>query len=310
MPVNFVPPDELLLGPPAAYDNTPLLADTPLLAAVSGKHEHMALCLLSLPRGDHSPPLNLNERYHLLTMAADAGMVRAVKALLALSVDLLARNSEGHLAVYRAVRTCQVEVADVLLEAHATQGGDMEAMMECSGAQDKEERAYRLLFHAIDCEPDITPEARLAMVRCLVHKWGADVQVVITAQARVQYCPLFAAALAAAHNVVAFFLDECDIDVNTVMPLMKDTVVHFMIYRKPPGKREAVRMFKYLLEEKGADYTLRDADGNDALDLALGRPNCTYAACIRGFMSGTPINVDELASSDEWNSPEKEAEAL
>jgi len=106
--------------------------------------------------------------------------VRAVKAFLGLGVDLLAPDSRNHLAVCRAVRQCHVEVVNVLLEAHAAQDdgdGGLLAVLDCPCAQDEEEQAYPLLFHAIDAEPDIAPEARLAMVRCLVQRWGADVRV-------------------------------------------------------------------------------------------------------------------------------------
>jgi len=179
VPVNFVTPDELLLiGHVKDACN-----DTPLLAALSHEHEDVALYLLSMPRGDHSPPLNLNARYKdtpMLTMAAEAGMLGVVKLVLGLGVDLLARDPQHHLAVCRAVRKCHVEVVDVLLEAHATEGGDVKAMVDCPWAQYDEEEAYPLLFHAIDKEPDITPEARLAMVRCLVQRWGADVRAIVT----------------------------------------------------------------------------------------------------------------------------------
>ena len=176
VPVNFIPPDGLVIDPDA-YD------DTPLLAALAHGHEDMALYLLSLPRGDHSPPLALNARYNgypLLTMAAKAGMLGVVKLLLGLGVDLLARYPQNHLAVCRAVRKCHIEVVNVLLEANAMQGGDMEAMVECSCAQGDEEEAYPLLFHAIDKGPDIAPEARLAMVRCLVQRWCADMRAINT----------------------------------------------------------------------------------------------------------------------------------
>lgn len=65
----------------------------------------------------------------------------------------------------------------MLLEAHAAQGngdGGLAAVVECPCAQDEEENAYPLLFHAIDREfVDIAPDAQVAMVRCLVQNWGA-----------------------------------------------------------------------------------------------------------------------------------------
>ena len=62
---------------------------------------------------------------------------------------------------------------------------------------------YSLLFHAIDNELAITNEARLAMVRCLVQKWGANVRAISVVD-RLEYYPLFEAAIGGAHAVVAF----------------------------------------------------------------------------------------------------------
>ena len=130
VPVNFIPPDELLFEDPDAHNNTPLLV------AVSQRQEDMVSYLLSLPRDENSPPLNLNARFVVdsshpsLTMAAKLGLVRAVKAFWGLDVDLLARDLEGHLAVCRAVRACHVEVVNVFLEAHAIRRGDIEAIVE------------------------------------------------------------------------------------------------------------------------------------------------------------------------------------
>jgi len=54
--VNFVPPDELLIGHVKDFCN-----NTPLIAALSHEHEDTVLYLLSL-QGEDSPPLNLNAR--------------------------------------------------------------------------------------------------------------------------------------------------------------------------------------------------------------------------------------------------------
>jgi len=71
-----------------------------------------------------------------------------------------------------------------------------------------------------------------------------------------------------AHNFVAFFLDACGIDVNMTTPRTKDTVLHTLISSRPPSKRDAVRLLKYLVEEKGADISLKNAEGIDPLELA------------------------------------------
>lgn len=96
----------------------------------------------------------------------------------------------------------------------------------------------------------------------MVQRWDANVRAVVTTKAGVQYDPLFTAAMCTAHSVVAFFPDECGVDVNMTTPRTKETVLHAFIRSKPiAGRREALRMLKYLLEEKGADYKLQDAHG-------------------------------------------------
>lgn len=68
-----------------------------------------------------------------------------VKLLLGHGADLLARDSEGHLAMCRAVRQCHVEVVNILLEAHTAQengNGSMTAVVECPCVQDEDEQGY------------------------------------------------------------------------------------------------------------------------------------------------------------------------
>ena len=67
------------------------------------------------------------------------------------------------------------------------------------------------------------------MVRCLVEKWGANVRALQTYEGVRGYYPLFAAACNTRHNVVAFFLEECGMDVNLTTPRTKDTVLHALI---------------------------------------------------------------------------------
>ncbi len=86
---------------------------------------------------------------------------------------------------------------------------------------------YSLLFHAIDNELAITNEARLAMVRCLVEKWGADVRALFKDPDGFQCYPLFVAAAKANQSLVAYFLDECGMSVHMKTPRTKDTVLHY-----------------------------------------------------------------------------------
>lgn len=116
VPVKNAPADE------GAW--TKELDGTPLALALTAGHEEIALYLLSLPRGEDSPPLNLdkppcnqhkNNCMPLLTAAAIHGMARVVEVLLGLDADLLASDAVGHLAICRAVQKCHVDVANVLL---------------------------------------------------------------------------------------------------------------------------------------------------------------------------------------------------
>jgi ankyrin repeat protein len=115
VPANFVPWDELAEGQETEFA-------TPLLAAIQTGHEDIAMYLLLLPPGEDGRNLNLDGQIGprecpLLLLAAQAGLVRVVEALLALGVDLMARDSDGDLAVSLAVSMCHIEVVNVLLEA-------------------------------------------------------------------------------------------------------------------------------------------------------------------------------------------------
>ena len=171
----------------------------------------------------------------LLTIAVEAGLPRVVKALFNLGLDLMGRDAERHLAVCRAVTGCHVEVVNVLLEAHALQnGGDggAKAVVECPCSQEHDQQAYPLLFHALSTVRTTTPENQLAMVRCLVQKWGADVRAVICSGAqKCEEYPLFDAAMGCAHNVVAV-LDECGMDVNIRTPRTQSTLLHSLVRTK------------------------------------------------------------------------------
>jgi hypothetical protein len=196
-----------------------------------------------------------------------------IKALLDLGLDLMGRDADRHLAVCRAVTGCRVEVVNVLLGAHAVQNGGDEgakAVLECPCTQVQEQQAYPLLFHALDTVRTTTPENQLAMVRCLVQKWGADVRAVICSGAqKCEYFPLYDAAMGCAHNVVAFFLDECGMDINIRTPRTQSTVLHSLVRTPVRDEGEALRMLKYLIEERGADYTLKSTDGYNAVSLAV-----------------------------------------
>lgn len=68
-------------------------------------------------------------------------------------------------------------------------------------------------------------------------------------------------------------------------------------------------MLKYLVEEKGADIALKNAEGLDVWDLALQDKNGTYLIYLLSFQTGAPISVNDLlarSGSDEWGSPEEE----
>lgn len=131
VPVNFVSPDEASLS---VSENERI--QTPLMAALHKGQEEMVLYLLSLPRGEDCPPLNINTRLEpedcsLLTVAAEEGMARLVEALLGKGADLLARDATAHLAVCLAVSKRHVEVVNVLMKAHALRGGVMGEQRMC-----------------------------------------------------------------------------------------------------------------------------------------------------------------------------------
>ena len=205
--VHFVPPDE------TSESSGGLGLHTPLMMAFYHGHDDIVMRLLALPRGEDSPPLNVCRRdYPILTLAAERGKKRVVEALLNINVDLMTWDEEGHLAVCRAVTNCDVEVVNMLLEAHARQDGSDEGVRAIlDGPCWQEERGHPLLIHAINDELDIADEARVAMVRCLSEKWGASVRVLGRDMDAYEFYSLYIAAATTNLSVVAYFLDECGV---------------------------------------------------------------------------------------------------
>jgi hypothetical protein len=86
----------------------------------------------------------------------------------------------------------------------------------------------------------------------------------------------------------------------------KETVLHALLKSRPTSKRDAVRLLKYLVEEKGADISLKTAEGQNAWDLAVQHKNTTYIRYLSSFEAGVPKSVGDLTMSDEWGSEEEE----
>lgn len=237
VPVNFVPADEV-------HEAFGTHVPTPLYVAILNGHEVLALYLLSLPRTEESAPLHLNGRpgcknsSPLLIVAAHKGLVRVAEALVALGIDLLARDARGQLAVCRAAFNCHVEMVNMLLEAHAKQGGagGVKGLMECCCATGGV--ANTLLYDAINIRRDVIPDMRLATVQGLVHKWGANVWAIkrvggLEGLEEAKLLPTYlsgldhrillraAASTAAIYGniaVVGYFCEERGVPVNFVPP--------------------------------------------------------------------------------------------
>ena len=93
-------------------------------------------------------------------------------------------------------------------------------------------------------------------------------------------------------------------------PQTAPTVLYAFINSRPPSKIEAVRMLKYLVEVRGADIYLKDAGGMTPWDLAYETNDITYLKYFISVRNGAPSSVADLASSDEWESPEEEEAAI
>jgi hypothetical protein len=69
-------------------------------------------------------------------------------------------------------------------------------------------------------------------------------------------------------------------------------------------------MLKYLVEEKGADISLENVRGESGWDLVLRTNDVTYFKYFLSVREGVPKSVDELAPSDEWESPDEDEAAM
>jgi hypothetical protein len=130
---------------------------------------------------------------------------------------------------------------NVLLAAHAKQAMGAKAVLECPCPQCRD-AGYSL-------------QDRLAMVRCLVEKWDANVRALITSDYGDEHYPLFIAVLSTYHNVVVFFLDECGMDVNSTTPCAKDTVLHVLVRFRLTSRRSSSPHTQVFGRREGRGYT-------------------------------------------------------
>lgn len=140
------------------------------------------------------------------------------------------------------------------------------------------------------CGPQVPgcEEARVAVARALITRWGADIWGVAGANNETAL-----QVAAAFHNtpLVDFFITECNMPVNMGEEY---SGTHLMnACRK--NSSDALRTVKLLVEKLGADPTLRDGGGLTSADIASkpgGMPEVheylTRAACIYKAKPTTP----------------------
>jgi hypothetical protein len=111
------------------------------------------------------------------------------------------------------------------------------------------------------------------MARYLLKEWGADPWGPVTSakhetKSRL-YLPVHQAALLGKHAMVRFFIEECDIPVDTVTPFALETPLHLACICRENEEDEVLRIVRFLVEQKGANVALRNSVGWTAAEIAL-----------------------------------------
>ena len=133
-------------------------------------------------------------------------------------------------------------------------------------------QSYSLLGHVATrrCLDDSEPH--VAMARYLVQEWGVDVlkPTIVNTVAEREYIfmPVHVAASQGALAMLTFSINECGMPVDIQSPTAHFTPLH-LACTSAFEEADILPLVRYLVEEKGADVTLKTSLGETAADIAI-----------------------------------------
>jgi len=256
---------------------------TPLSHAILGKHEELALALIGLPNQELNCPETKASALHL---AAHAGMLRLARQLVqrhGLNFDTL--DKHGYIPIVTVVALAHLPIVEFLLE-QCRGRSRLEKVLEkaCRG------NGMPLLSYC--CVKDYYPseEARVAVARAAVTRWGADIWAI---EPTTNATALQVAAICHDLALVDFFITECKIPVK-IGEEYSGTPLRNACRRVSSN---AFKMVKCLVENLGADPTLRDGDGLTSAGIASqkGMPEVQeYLSTAASVYKSKPLSAERV----------------
>lgn len=234
------------------------------------------------------------------------GMTRLVKELVRRGADIDVWDYEHHTPLCKAAMHAYLPSLRFLLQQYQAGGAsDLERAMiyPCRN----EDIESTLLRHV---ENNSGPTS-VATARYLVKELGADLwrtgPFVNGMHQSLYYLPVHAAAALGSRDMVAFFIDECDIQVDTPAPHLLTTPLHAACCC--PNGADSLSVVRYLVE-KGADITLQDCHGETAAQNALDTGNRQCHALLARRAKRAVVAIDETQLAEKTRAAEAAAQAL
>ncbi len=144
---------------------------TPLIGAICGSKEDLALHLLALPGEELDVNRRLDIDNTIFHLCAESGLTHVVKQLVRRGADMDLWDDLHHTPICLAVMHDHVPLVRFLLKQYETRGeAELERALNHPCGNGGSETS--LLGHVVKSERDSS--VRVATARYLVREWGAD----------------------------------------------------------------------------------------------------------------------------------------
>jgi hypothetical protein len=191
-----------------------------------------------------------------------AGLVKLVEVLIEKhGVDITAVDASGKNILCWATRHAQVDVVRFLLDRCRSQGLLQEKSLMLPGQRSP------LVYDIISSPEQDDPEAQVRMAELLIRENGATLMQPGTDMAIV---PVHSAAANCSPALINFFMEEYGTPVDKT-DSRGHTALHLACLARPENEPHMLSTVKFLVEEKGADVSMRKFKHDTAADIALAK---------------------------------------
>ena len=153
----------------------------------------------------------------------------------------------------------------------------------------------------------------MATARYLVKELGADLwptsPVFNNMHEPALLIPVHAGATQGSRDMVAFFIDECGIPVDTPTQGLHFTPLHAACWGSA-NDADTLSVVQYLVDEKGADVTLRDVAGATGAENSLDAGKKLCRAFLARRSKRAVVVIDETQLAEKTRAAEAAAQAL